>query len=776
MAHVFADSRSVYRHSEALFICLPGARVHGHHFIAQLYSEGVRCFVVERDFLEKAGVQAPDAILLGADDTLKAFQQIAALYREKYSGHVTAITGSNGKTIVKEWLSYLLRASGQNIWASPKSYNSQFGVPLSLSLADENAERWLLEAGISKKGEMERLETMIQPDAGIFTHLGEAHNEGFKDKMEKLADKCSLFRHCTVIFYPENEPSVGDYLQHEFPGKTLIGFHAGVTPLSPSFTDSASLQNAVACAAWLQYFYPEKPIESWAWSSLPQIEMRLQVLSGAERRTLINDSYNADLDGLNNALDLALQQNRPAGIYAILGKFEQSGMSDAELYASIGKLMRQYSVKGLIAVGIPQNDALQSAVHDVYSFDNTADLKSHIDVLLPPDCTVLLKGSRSSSLDSLLPLLAESRHGTRLEINLSAMARNYQRLKSLLKPQTRTMAMVKAEAYGSGAYHVAKLMEQQGADYLAVAYLNEGISLRNAGIKLPVMVMNPSPDSWDRLWQYNLEPEIFGMHQLESLHQFATANPDKPLKVHVEIDSGMSRLGFLPHEIEALAVALNRFDTIRVASVFSHLAAADEAKHDPFTQQQAETFENAAMKLRQMLRQDITPLLHLLNSPGIIRHSQYQFDMVRIGIGLYGIGAGDENPLGLEPVAALKTVVSQVKHVSAGTTIGYGRHGVLSQDSLIAVLDIGYADGLPRRLGRGNFHVKVNGTEAPIIGNVCMDMTMINVGKTTARAGDEAVIFDDLEGIEKLAAALDTIPYEILSSLSPRVKRVYWHE
>jgi alanine racemase len=835
IATLLLDSRRVGLTEGALFFALRGPHHDGHHHLAALYAKGVRLFVVSHapaslGPFEGAGfVQVPD--------TLAALQALAAQHRAAFERPVWAITGSNGKTIVKEWLAQLL-APDEDICRSPKSYNSQVGVPLSVwELAPGRHTLGIFEAGISERGEMVRLARVIRPTHGIFTTLGTAHDAGFASETEKLAEKLQLFEQAAfeLLVYCADQPAVHAAVQahalpalawsrHEVPGAALrfrlkpttagtttVRVRLGETSATAHFpaehlalraaarftlpfADEPSVENALHCLAVLLWRQLD-PATALAPAEIQRrllrlqpVAMRLERKQGRHGCYLLDDTYNNDLAGLALALDALSRQARPGGRTLILSDVLESGLSGPALYARVLALVRAHGVTRLIGVGEAVSEALQV---DKVKQDQQSQLllqtypttEALLANLRPTDFqneTILIKGARRFGFERVVAALQQLQHGTVLEVNLDALTHNLQYYRQRLAPRTKLMVMVKAFAYGSGSYEVASLLQFQRADYLAVAYPDEGQQLRENGISLPIMVLNPGPDSFEQLRRYRLEPEIYSLERLHDYLQAAreATTGTAPLPpLHLKLDTGMRRLGFDENDLPALLdqLAAHRAQ-LPVASIMTHLAAADDPAHDDFTQQQFSTFRRMAAAIEAVLGRSV--LKHALNSAGIRRFPEAQFDMVRLGVGLYGVEAGDEGSHNLLPVSTLRTTVSQVKMLPADTTVGYGRRGVAtSHERRVATLAIGYADGYDRRFSAGAGLVLLHGRRAPVVGSVCMDMVMVDVTDIPeTHPGDVAVLFGEGLTINELAGRIGTIPYELLTNVSERVKRVFVSE
>ncbi len=793
--HLITDSRKLLISSEALFFAVAGARHDGHAYIEELYQKGIRQFVVEKPVdLDTI----PEANVIQVNDSIMALQQIAAHHRNQFDLTIVAITGSNGKTIVKEWLGQMLSAS-LKVVKSPKSYNSQIGVPLSLWQIRFEHEIGIFEAGISQIGEMEKLADIIKPQIGIFTMIGTAHDEGFENRQHKIIEKSKLFEHVDKLVYCRDHNDVHEVFANEFHQKELVSWGKSkesaihITNVKKSandaaltliyegrkitfafpFSSEASIENCMHCVAFLlsESFAPAFIQQQI--NLLDNISKRLELKQGINGCYLIDDTYNNDYGGLQIALEFMGQQKHNESKTVILSDLLQTGLNEQVLYESIGELLHNKGIKRLIGIGeaISRNSGYFKMSTLFYESTeafllqaNKSDFHNEL---------VLIKGARQFSFERIVELLQQKTHGTVLEINLDALTHNLNFYRSKLLPNTKLMVMVKAFAYGSGSDEVANLLQFHRVDYLAVAYTDEGVALRDHGISLPIMVMNTASENFGQLIRYNLEPEIYSLSQLKALSDFLREEK-KTIRIHLKLDTGMHRLGFNQPELKTVLEYLSNSPSIIVSSVFSHLAGADEALHNDFSHHQVQRF--IAMKNYLSLNSDIKPLYHILNSAGIVRFPEYQFDMVRLGIGLYGIEASGQEQNQLQPISTLKTTISQIKHIPKGETVGYSRKGVATRDTALATIAIGYADGFDRRFGQGKGHVYINGQLAPVVGNVCMDMTMVDVTGIEAAEGDEVIIFGRDMPISTLASAIGTIPYEILTNVSERVKRVFFTE
>lgn len=787
--HLSIDSRVLMEASETLFFAIVAQR-DGHQYLENAYQNGIRNFVISKDVDFSC---FPEANWIKVDDTVIALQSLAKFHRQQFSFPIIAITGSNGKTIVKEWI-YQMLSPDFNIIRSPKSYNSQIGVPLSLWQIQSWHNLGIFEAGISTRNEMQQLEAIIQPKIGILTNINEAHNEGFKSKLEKLEEKLKLFIRLDIFIYRSEDLSS---YTGKIPGKNsiswgydkkadfyiqqqqvvlsntelIICYDNQIFNAVLPFTDQASIENAITC--WLCLLcmgYSSQEIIKRL-QKLNKIEMRLQLLNGIDQCSLIDDSYSADIPSLAIALDFLNQQNQHDKRTLILSDLLETGKEDILLYSEIAELVKQKKVDRFIGVGEKLEKFQDLFPKNSSFYINTDDLLKDLLLLRFNHETILIKGARKFQFEQITNKLALKIHDTVLEINLNAMLSNLHFYQQKLNEKVKTMVMVKAFSYGSGSFEIANLLQYHKVDYLAVAYIDEGIALRKAGINLPIMVMNPEANSFKMMQTYQLEPEIYSLELFKELLAYLSLSAND-FKIHLKLDTGMHRLGFEKHQIGELKKLLIQNDKIKIASVFSHLVASDDKEHDDFTKLQFSLFNKLYQELVSVLSDK--PLKHILNTSGITRWKSMQMDMVRLGIGLYGFDAVSTE--GLHTVATLKTSISQIKQLAAGETVGYSRKGILPYGGTIATVRIGYADGYSRLLGNGNGQMLVNGILVPTIGSICMDMCMLDISAIEANIGDEVIVFNEQLTIQNLATAAQTIPYEILTNVSQRVKRVYYFE
>jgi len=795
---LLTDSRSLSFPAESLFFAIHTARNNGHNYISELYQQNLRYFVVSE--MQPEFKKLTDAVFLQVNDTLAALQSLASAHRAGFNVPVIGITGSNGKTVVKEWL-YQLLHTDYNITRSPRSYNSQIGVPLSVWAMNENTQLGIFEAGISEMHEMEHLQPIIEPTIGIFTNLGEAHQENFNGLKQKCEEKLKLFVNAqTLIYCSDNKLVEISIAQSGFKGKlflwgksdkaivqilkvdkaaskTIVTFkYSGSesTVVIP-FTDDASIENALQCVAVMLHLGIQADEIAKRILLLEAVAMRLEVKEGVRECLIINDSYNSDLNSLSIALDFLNQQATAKNLSKtlILSDILQTGLSSEELYKTVAGLVTNKNVQRIIGIGSEiSKHADKFQLKEKTFFEDTEDFLKSPFIREFQQEIILLKGSRTFHFENISEKLELIAHETILEVNLNALVDNLNYFRSKLRPETKMMCMVKAFAYGSGSVEVARTLQHHRCDYLAVAVADEGAELRREGIRIPIVVMNPEKGSFGMIFDNKLEPEIYSFRLLDAFIAAAEKLGITDYPIHIKIDSGMHRLGFEPQDMESLLALLKGQTQVKVRSVFSHLSGSDDAKFDAFTKQQMAVFTACADQFSSTFSHYI--MRHILNSAGIERFPEYQFDMVRLGIGHYGISSLPA--ANLKQVCALKTIILQIKNVKAGETVGYSRKGIVATDKRIAVIPIGYADGFDRKLGNGVGEVLVNGQRAKVIGNVCMDLIMIDVTNIEANEGDQVEIFGDHLTVSEVAGWLKTIPYEVLTSVSRRVKRVYFQE
>ncbi|MEY4835679.1 MAG: hypothetical protein RI980_1794 [Bacteroidota bacterium] len=785
--HISIDSRSLQNGNTSLFFCLKGQNNDAHIFIESLIEKGVQHFVVEY-IPENVKGKAHFCIV---ENTTAALQKLAKAYKNQFQIETIGITGSNGKTIVKEWLNYLL-SPDYSVVRSPKSYNSQVGVPLSVFGINENHTLGIFEAGISLKGEMQHLAEIIQPNIGIFTHLGTAHQEGFTTVEEKIIEKCQLFSKADVLILEKNDwiekhltiPTftwsfedtkatvfILSTVKNNLKTTLEIQYKNEIFKISLPFTDAISIENAITCICTLLYLNIAISTITDRISKLYNIEIRLQAKTGINNCLLIDDSFSSDYQSLKMALDFLEQQKLHQKKTIILSDIFQSGLNLNELYSNVIKLLQQNNIAQIITIGETIGKYFQD-VPNVISFANTKSFLQQFNTDSFKNETILIKGARSFNFDEIVVLLEEKNHETVLEINLDALTLNYNFYKQKLQNATKIMVMVKAFGYGNGGYEIAKQLEHLKVGYLGVAFADEGIALRKAGITTPIMVLNPEISSYKAMIAYNLEPEMYSVSGLTSFIELAKEKNLNGYPIHLKMDTGMHRLGFEKWEVSELITLLKHNNFVKVTSIFSHLAASDNFDFKAFTLQQIQLFESMVSELSAAL--NIQPIRHILNTSGIFNFPEYQFEMVRLGIGIYGVGNSEEEQISLENVSVLKSIISQIRTVNENESIGYNRKFLVQKQMKIATIPIGYADGIRRAWGNEKGYVMIHNQKATILGNICMDMLMVDVTSIPCEERDEVIIFGENPHVQEIASVCDTIPYEILTSISQRVKRIFY--
>ena len=777
VTEITTDSRSISWPDKSMFVALRTRRNNGHRYVGACIQMGVRAFLVDDESRIWEKYKEENVAYVVVKDTLSALQQLAAYHRSRFDIPVIGITGSNGKTVVKEWLNEMI-GEDKVVTRSPRSYNSQIGVALSLLGIDSKTEIAIIEAGMSEKGEMKRLEWMIRPTMGVFTHLGEAHQENFSSMKEKCEEKMELMKHASLVIYSSDNKLVDITARQLLEEHVLNGWHEAEvdkearTKIESLFRDSASRENAYTCLHVMRALGYKIPDIIDRMDALTPIEMRLEVKSGVRGCLVINDAYNSDLTSIGIALDFLVEEAKEKGLekVAILSDIEQSGKRDDALYDELSDMLNNKGIEQVIGVGSHISHSLKPiGKMRLDAFETTDDLMRSGLLEKMERKAVLLKGARKFRFERIDECLSENVHQTTLEVDLGALLRNVDYYKSFLKEGTKMVHMVKANAYGSGDAEVALALQKHGCDYLAVAVADEGARLREEGIHVPIIVMNPEIHSLSKLVEHHLEPEVYNFRILSSVIEETKRQGVKDYPIHVKVNTGMNRLGFDYPEIEEVAKMLREQDSVEVKSVFSHFVGSDESRFDDFTTIQYERFNKAADALQKCQERRI--LRHICNSAGIERFPQYQMDMVRLGIGHYGFSATGG---GLEEVCTLKTTILQVREVPETETVSYCRNGKLQRKSKIAAIPIGYADGLDRRLGNRGYQVLVNGKKADIVGNVCMDVCMLDVTGMDVKEGDEVIVFGKELSLNRMAQKLGTISYEILTGISPRVKRLYY--
>lgn len=796
---LLTDSRKLSKPTETLFFALTSKNNDAHNYINELYDAGVRNFVVSKK--TPAWNHFQEVNLLVVKDVLLALQKLSTYHRSMFNIPVIGITGSNGKTIIKEWL-YQVLEKDFNIIRSPRSYNSQIGVPLSVFELDEDTELGIFEAGISMPDEMEMLEPIIKPTIGVLTKIGEAHQENFSSLQQKIMEKLELFTNCEVLVYDEDNELVNRCIDLKVLSQKTFSWsrknrdaHLFISEIKKNeestlinytfmnfdysfmipFIDNASIENAISCLAVALYLHVQPSDIADRMLILDPVAMRLDVRKAKKGCLIINDSYNSDINSIKIALDF--QQQRKVGHSLkktlILSDILQTGVLPKTLYKRVAEMVEQSGIDKLIGIG---KDIYSNAgffnVSEKLFFTSTDDFLRSITGDTFKNELILLKGARKFNFERINSILEERIHETMLEVDLDAVVHNFNFYKSRLNPDVKLVCMVKANAYGSGAVEIAKTLQYHRCDYLAVAVTEEGVTLRNEGITLPIIVLNPEVNGFDELFSHDLEPEVYNFRILESFIRESERRGLTNYPIHLKIDTGMHRLGFLPEQIEQLTNTLKEQKGLKVNSIFSHLSASESWVFDDFTHKQINSFKTSAEVIEKELKYEISK--HILNSAGIERFKDYEWEMARLGIGLYGVSPSGLK--GLKNVSTLKSTILQIKNISKKETVGYGRKEQLDHDARIATIRFGYADGLDRQFGNRKGKVLINGEVAPIVGNICMDLTMVDVTNIKAEEGDIAVLFGERLPVTELADSIGTIPYEILTSVSPRVKRVYVKE
>ena len=816
---LLTDSRHFTDLSHTLFFAIPTKRNTGCRYVYDVYQRGGRNFVVPKDAPEEYVQQfqlCRQANFWFVMNVVQALQQMASWQRSQFQIPVVGITGSNGKTIVKDWIVNMLK-DNCTIVSTPRSYNSQIGVPLSVWQMSENDELGVFEAGISEVGEMDHLREVIRPTIGIFTNIGQAHEENFLTRSQKIAEKLQLFTHCEVIIYCKDHKEIHSALMEQERFRSIRRytwgrnedndirllsadqerdqthirvFHDGHEAVyTIPFIDKASIENAMHCIALLCYLGYSDDVVSERCAHLVPVDMRLEINEALNNSLLVNDSYSLDINSLTIALDYVQHEPRHKHKALIMSDILQSGIPEPELYSQVATLVAQHGINRFIGIGevLMRNRNLFDGISSTFYSTTEECLQKH-DFNEFANVTILLKGARKFRFEILAKALQRKTHQTIMEVSLDNLVSNLNYYRSRIRPSTKLMAMVKAASYGAGKSEIANVLQFNHVDYLTVAYCDEGVDLRRNGVTVPIMVMNPEEESFSDIIRYNLEPDIYSFRILEMFSEAVRlfGVSDRKVPVHVEFDTGMHRLGFDGGDINQLASCFTSGDSVlQVRSIFSHLACSEDSEMDDFTRLQISRFTEWSTLLRNVLEQETNQsdigsqhqiLCHILNSSGITRFPEAQMDMVRLGIGLYGISPEPEVQRMLKPVSSLKTKISQIKDIPVGDSVGYNRRWVADRPSRIAIISIGYADGLNRHLGNGNGRVLVNGCQVPIIGSICMDMCFLDVTDVQCQEGDTVVIFGNADLLQQISKSAGTIPYEILTSVSSRVKRVYYQE
>jgi alanine racemase len=792
---IITDSRNVGNLKSDLFIAIVGLQHDGHNFLDELYAKGVRAFIISKE-IDYANFS--EAAFVMVENSISALHKLVAYKRHLFDIPVIGITGSNGKTIVKEWLSWILDDYFR-ITRNPKSYNSQIGVPLSLWLLNSETELGIFEAGISMPGEMERLEKILSPTIGIITNIGPAHQANFETVEQKTIEKLKLFNNTQIVIYNVDNDIVSRNLKSNKNIKqhiTWSGKNNGIVNVKQieysenhsiitleheseeqkikiPYIDKGSIQNAITCFCTLLALKIEiTPNIIKRFSQLPNIEMRLEMLNGINNSIIINDSYNSDINSLEIALDYLNRKKTNRKTTVIMSDILENSVNITDLYSSISNLIKEKKIHKFIGIGelLVKNKNLFPEGSLFYT--DTDNFLSDINNIDFSDSAILIKGARYFRFEQISNKLQAKKHETLIEIDLNLVKKNLDYFKSKINPNTKIMAMVKAFSYGNGYLEIASLLEHNRIDYLAVAFADEGVDLREGGIKTPIMVMNTNLASVQTMIEYMLEPEIYSINILKNLIIELESKNIRDFPIHIKVDTGMHRLGLTEFDIEEFCRIINKTNSVSIKSVFSHLAGSEDQGLDYFTKQQVELFLSIYKKISQAANS--LPDRHILNSNGIIRFPEYDFEMVRLGIGLYGLIPELED--NISQVSTFKSIVSQIHNVKKGESISYNRSGRVNKNSVIATIPVGYADGIDRRLGNGNWYFMINSKKAYTIGNICMDMCMIDITGIEAKEGDNVIVFGNDNSVCKMAEILATIPYEIITGISQRVKRVYFEE
>ncbi len=759
---VVTDSRGVLSSDDVIFVAINGKHHDGHDFIPAMVARGVKAFIVERE----VDMPAEGVGVVVVASAIVALQRLAAHHRRDFKGRVVAITGSNGKTIVKEWASRSMPDTVRS-FASPKSYNSQLGVALSLLMLDGTEEVAFIEAGISEPGEMERLEAMIRPDIVVVTSIGDAHSANFKSERQKIEEKLLLARRAHTIIYSSEYQSLAEAVEELYGDRELIDSSIESVEDELELSDALSVDALHVSALMRRLGYG---VDDAVFSA--NVAMRLELKEGVDDSMIIDDTYNSDINSVAVALNALYVQSMGRRRVAVISDIRQSGIPSEELYGRVAVAVKKAAVDHLIGVGETISSFAHLFPRGSSFYLSTDELIENFDRERWAKSVILVKGSRDSRFERLTRLLERRTHTTTLEVDLAAMKKNLNYFRQHLPQHHPIVAMVKAGSYGTGDVDVARMLQHEGVRYLAVAFADEGVTLRKKGITMPIVVLNADQDSFDMMIAHDLEPEIYSFHSLDAFRRAVHHAHREAYPIHIKLDTGMHRLGFVDDEIDLLGRAIHLDTTLHVASIFSHLSSADVVEEDDFTRKQIAAFDYMSQQLTEWL--DYKPLRHIANSAAIVRFKEAHFDMCRLGLGLYGFGF--EHNDSLIPVATLSTRIVQIKNLAAGESIGYGRAARTEHETVTATIPVGYADGLDRHLGNGRWEVIVGGKRAPIIGRVCMDSAMIDItGIAGVEVGDTVTIFGPEAGntLEDMARVLDTISYEIMTSISARVKRVY---
>jgi alanine racemase len=768
---LLTDSRSLTDPKQTIFFALRTPYNDGHKYIKDLYLSGVRAFVIESevDVIDKC----QDAVFLAVPSVIEALQKLGAYARDAYHGKVIAITGSIGKSTIKEVLyQALVKTNCKTTYRSPRSWNSQIGVPLALwNLPDSNSDIAIIEAGIDASGQMNILKQLIKPEIGVLTPITSEHNAGFKSLAEKVDEKISLFSDCSQIYVIDRD-GIANKLLSEYPNAKISAIAGSSDYLSDYKAISAKIMNSLGLTAEM--------CENLL-SDLFPVDTRIDVHEGVNNCLMVFDTFSNDITSIREALDFARRRATVDKTLTIVLGDLLHNLTDkvkiVELYKSVANLLESYGVKRMIGIGNEITEfahCFNPVMASEFSKSESFDVRQ-LDINNFNSELIVIKGKHGVDFNIIKEQLEAPRHDTILEVNLDAIVHNFNHYRSLLKPHTGVIAMVKASGYGIGAFELAKTLQSQGAAYLAVAVVDEGVELRQAGITMPILVMNPITTNYRALFEYRLEPSVFSISELEQLSREASLHNMSHYPIHIKFDTGMHRLGFLPQELDELSKRLVGNPYLNVASAFSHLATADCLDMDKYTLAQLNLYKSMSEHLLDKLGYKFKR--HILNTAGIQRFTEYQYDMVRLGIGLYGVNpVGSASEQNLHTVSRLRSTIISIKEWEANTCIGYSRRGCTTRKSIIATVPIGYADGIDRHFGNGATMFIVNGVSCPTIGNICMDQCMVDVTDANAKIGDDVEIFGPNMPVENLASTLGTIPYEIMTSVSPRVKRIYYRE
>ncbi|UEQ75116.1 bifunctional UDP-N-acetylmuramoyl-tripeptide:D-alanyl-D-alanine ligase/alanine racemase [Chryseobacterium arthrosphaerae] len=783
------DSRIIYSTKNTAFIAINTHKNSGEKFIESAIDRGIGVIISEHYDPEYNNVT-----WIIVENSVDFLQKLARYHFENSHIQSIGITGSNGKTILKEWLYQCLWNEFPTV-KSPKSFNSQIGLPLSLLQINSNHKLGIFEVGISKPDEMEKLEHIFHPQIGLLTHIGTAHAANFSSEEQLIDEKIRLFKDSEVIIYNGDNSSVDQKIKKSYSGRKLISYgfkkennvfiknnisrdeniiveYFGEEISFPAHQrDEATLTNAMALITVLKELNIENKKIVEKINLLKAVEMRLESIEGIKGNIIIDDSFNLDLDSLKTALQFLKEYNKSKKSL-VLTDIVGVNVNSQELYEEVSELVNEQRFDSVFLIGDEISKFSELFKAKTYTFIDTKELIESKHLTEIENQIILLKGARKFEIEKLKDILELRKHDTVLEVNLNAILHNINYHKSLLKPGTKMMAMVKANAYGLGSFEVSEFLQHHHIDYLGVAYVDEGVELRKKGITTPIIVMNPEQHSYQTIIEYDLEPEIYSFRVLELFYEAVQKSGyDKKYPIHIKLETGMHRLGFKDFELDQLSETLSG-KNLKVQSMFSHLSSSDMPEERAFTLKQFEVFERNSSYLIEKL--GYTPIRHILNSSGITSYSDHQYDMVRIGIGMLGESSDNEIQKQLQSVVSFKTVISQISMVEGGESVGYSRRYKADHLTRIATVPVGYADGIPRLIGNQVGSLGVNKTLAPIVGNICMDMMMINVDNIpNVKEGDTVTVFNAKPSLKEFAGYCKTITYEVLTSISPRVKRIY---